>query len=247
MERAKKPTDPTPRARHPYTARRPGSGYLPRPPFHQRKSQSVNIKPSTNVFISYIPPEFTEQDLRNLCAPYGEITCSKIMINLVTGQSRCFGFVRFKELSQSAAAIKGIDGMQIGNKILLAKYAESKEKQENVTNVLFVKKIPLTVDLRDVYQLFVPFGEISSVTPQSGDVVEAKYWRCFVQYTTKQSATAALDVMNNKIIIPGTMPIHVTYAYETRNSVGYVMSPFQSTTDISAEEQRKLLPGFFFD
>ena len=68
-----------------------------------------------------------------------------------------------------------------------------------------------------------------------------------MQYTTKQSATAALDVMNNKIIIPGTMPIHVTYADETRRSVEYVMSPIQPTPDISTEEQRKLLPGFFFD
>ena len=88
------------------------------------RPRSTNIEPSTNVFINYIPAEYTEADLRRLCSEYGEIMTSKIMINLETGQSKCFGFVRFKTLQQAQAAIQGLNGRPVGNKILLAKYAE---------------------------------------------------------------------------------------------------------------------------
>jgi hypothetical protein len=36
-----------------------------------------------------IPSDFTEADL---CAEYGTIICRKIMINLDTGEGKCFGF-----------------------------------------------------------------------------------------------------------------------------------------------------------
>ena len=221
-----------------------------RPPEQPKRSRSQVIEPSTNVFISYIPPEFTEQDLRNLCSKYGEILCSKIMINLETGQSRCFGFVRFKELSQSTAAIRGIDGMEIGNKKLLAKYAESQEKKEIVSNTLFVKRIPLSVDIDLVQQLFSRFGTIISVLPQySTDSIEPIYWRCFIRYTNKSSATLALDSMNNQIISHGTMPIHVTYADDSKRNLNTSTIPqniiYQQ--EIPAEDQRNLLPRFFFD
>ena len=239
---------PAPRQRRINRFQRPASTSFQRNQFPNKRRSQV-IEPSTNVFISYIPPDFTEQDLRNLCSQYGEIICSKIMINLETGQSKCFGFVKFKDLSQSTAAINGINGMQIGNKILLAKYAESQEKKETVSRMLFIKRIPLFVDINAIVQLFSRFGEILSYSPcNKFEGPEQKYWGCFVQYPSIQSAKAAIDEMNNKIIAPGTMPIHVTYAYENRHSGSFIMPPrVQTPPEFTTEEQRNLLPSFFFN
>ena len=237
---------PAPRQRRTNRFQRPASTSFQSTHF-QNKRRSQVIEPSTNVFISYIPPDFTEQDLRNLCSQFGEIICSKIMINLETGQSKCFGFVKFKDLSQSTAAINGINGLQIGNKTLLAKYAESQEKKETVSKMLFIKRIPLFVDTNAIVQLFSRFGTILSVSPcHKFEGPEQKYWGCFVQYPSIQSATAAIDAMNNQIIAPGTMPIHVTYAYESRHSGSYAFPPRVQTPEFTTEEQRNLLPSFFF-
>ena len=248
IEPAQDLSNPVPRVRRTGHFQRPASTSFQRTPY-QNKRRSQNIEPSTNVFISYIPPDFTEQDLRNLCSQYGEIICSKIMINLQTGQSKCFGFVKFKDLSQATAAIKGINGMQVRNKKLLAKYAESQEKKETVSRMLFIKRIPIFVDTNTVISLFSRFGDILSVSPcHKIEGPEQKYWGCFIQYPSIQSATAAIDEMNNQIIAPGTMPIHVTYADESRHIGQYFTPPPPvATPDFAVQEPRNLLPSFFFN
>lgn len=226
---------------------RPYSDVIHHPAPPRSRPRSQNIEPSNNVFINYIPPEYTESDLRELCSKYGEITNSKIMINLETGQSKCFGFVKFKELSQAKAAIEGINGMAIGTKRLLAKYAESHEKRERACNMLYVKRLPLSVNPPGVMSIFSRFGEILQVSPHAMDSVDPMYWRCFVLFATTEAATAAMNEMNNKIIVHGSRPIHVRYADETRLSGSFMISPFSSTGDISYENERKLLPSFLFN
>lgn len=237
-----------PRARGGFRGQRPQSESFQRSPMPGRRPRSQVITPSTNVFINYIPPRFTEQDLRDLCSQYGEIISSKIMINLETGQSKCFGFVKFRELSQAHAAIQAIDGMPIGNKRLLAKYAESQEKHEQLSPMLYIKHLPLSIDANGVYQIFSRFGEIENVSPHTIDSTDPQYWRCFVRYTTQQAATEAM-AMNNQIIVEGSRPIHVKYADEARLSGSFAYPPTGSTpsTPQNEEEQRKFLPSFFFN
>lgn len=210
-------------------------------------SRSVNILPSTNVFINYIPAEFTEMDLCNLCQPYGQIICCKIMINLETGKSKGFGFVRFATLEQAKFAIQSLNRKQIGNKRLLAKYAESKEKEEQISTMIYVKGLPVSVDTNYVYQDFSRFGEIQHLQPHLIEY-DSNSWRCFIRYSTYQSAALAISAMNNKIIAPTTKPLHVKYANESCLSGNYMPQfpvmqyPEKSVTYDSPDVN--LLPSF---
>ena len=222
-----------------------------RVPMNRARPKSTNIQPSTNVFINYIPAEFTEADLRQLCAEYGEIVCSKIMINLETGQSKCFGFVKFATLAQAQAAIKGLNGREIGPKRLLAKYAESKERQETISTMIYVKRLPATVGPEFVAHLFSRFGQILGVTPHMIETIDPQYWRCFVQFSSYNAAAAAIATMNNQIIVAGSRPIHVRYADESRMSGTMLPSrdslPIGSTMAPSLfddPEKAHLLPSF---
>ena len=208
----------------------------PRPQYKQRRfarpgsedfsrtgprTRPNKITPSTNVFVNYIPPDFTEADLRALCSEYGTIVASKIMINLETGESRCFGFVRFETLEQAEKAIKGLDGREIGNKWLLAKYAESHEKKEKASNTVYVKRLPMSVTVEDVYRMFSQFGRIVDTIPHWMENIDPQYWRCFVKFNTFQEATAAISAMNNQIVAPNTRPIHARFADESRMSQSF--------------------------
>lgn len=176
------------------------------------------ISPCTNVFINYIPADFRENELRKLCSSFGKIIASKIMINLETGQSKCFGFVRFETLEQAENAIKGLNGLEVGNKKLLAKYAESQEKKEKASVTVYVKRLPMCVRVPDVEKLFSQFGTIVETIPHCIDHLEPQYWRCFVKYQDCRAAQQAIDTMNNGIVAAGTRPIHVRYADESRMS-----------------------------
>ena len=176
------------------------------------------------------------------------------MINLETGESRCFGFVRFETLEQAQAAIRGLNGKQIGSKILLAKYAQSQEKKKTVSKTIYINRIPLELDQNNISEIFSSFGQIEQFTPQS--FPDPQYWACFIKYTSFESTANAISSMNNKIIFPNSWPIHVNYA-ETRisgtipnvvfpqqNSLGPI--PLQNSENILEEPERQLLPSFLF-
>ncbi|KAH0787585.1 RNA recognition motif-containing protein RRM [Histomonas meleagridis] len=233
-----------------------GSGSFTKARVQRSRPCSTNIEPSTNVFINYIPSEFTEKDLQDLCSQYGKIVRSKVMINLETGQSKCFGFVRFETLQQAQAAIRGLDGLQIGQKQLLAKYAQSKEKQEQVSTTVYIKRLPLTVDVPFVQQIFSKFGQIIQITPHMFDLIDPQSWRCVIRYTNCQSATDAINSMNNQIIFANSKPIHVRYADETRMSYSSFMPYNQSYfsqddqfgIDLQADHyEMQLLPRFLLE
>lgn len=221
-------------------------GNYARPQAQIHRPHSTPIEPSTNVFINYIPADFTEDDLRNLCAPYGTIVCCKIMINLETGQSKCFGFVRFAKLEQAQLAIKELQGKNIGSKRLLAKYAQSHEREEHESQIIYIKHLPLDVDVEFVRQVFSRFGFVIQVVPHNINTVEPQYWRAMVQFDSVQAATKAIHDMNNQIIIAGSRPIHVRYADESRLSLPVPMITPRPMISIENKNEHNLLPSFLF-
>lgn len=204
------------------------------------------INPSTNLFINYLPPFYTDADLRALCAPYGEIHSSKIMINLETGESKCFGFVKFATLAQAQDAIENLDGRVIHNKRLLVKYASSKEKAGRESFVVYIKQIPNTLNEQSIVELFKAYGPIAAVIPHMVDPIDPTVWRCFVQYGSVETARAAVSEMNNKVVVEGTRPIHVCFGDPQ-------MLPVRSFTRCSVDsilddiDERMLLPSFLND
>jgi hypothetical protein len=198
-----------------------------------------------NVFINYLPRNFSEAELRALCSEYGTIVCSKIMINLDTGESKGFGFVRFSTLEEAQAAIEGLNGRRVQTKRLLAKFAESREKQDRASELLYVKRLPLTVDQRTAVELFTRFGEIVEIIPHVLDSVDPQFWRLLIRYANERSAAAALARMNNEIIAPGTRPIHVRYADLARiNGNLQQLIPIDVPPLVEDDGPAQLLPSF---
>jgi RNA recognition motif-containing protein len=167
------------------------------------------------------------------------------MINLQTGRSKGFGFVRFSTLEQAQAAIAGLNGRRIDSKRLLAKFAESREKHDRASAVLYVKRLPLTIDQRHVMTIFSRFGEIVELWPHTLESVDPQFWRCVISYTNMEEAAAALGAMNNQIVSPGTSPIHVRYADPARMSGSFQeVIPFHVPPLIEEPDTSQLLPSF---
>jgi cold-inducible RNA-binding protein len=71
--------------------------------------------------------DVTERTLRELFEPFGTVSEVKLIIDRETGQSRGFGFVTMGNVSEGNAAIKGLDGKDIGGRKLKVNEARPKD------------------------------------------------------------------------------------------------------------------------
>jgi len=77
------------------------------------------------VFIKNLPDTLSENDLRDLFAPFGNIISLKLACN-EDGTSKCFGFVAFAEPNDAAKAVQEINGTIVGDKVVYAGRAQKK-------------------------------------------------------------------------------------------------------------------------
>lgn len=84
-----------------------------------------------NLFIFHLPNECTNQHLFDMFRPYGKIISVRIMIDNATGRSRGFGFVSFEKESSASLAIKQMNGMSLGGKVLKVQLKSRKQNRKN--------------------------------------------------------------------------------------------------------------------
>lgn len=98
----------------------------PGPPI--QTTESGQGPPGCNLFVFHIPNDMTNQDLFNYFATFGNVISARIMVEKETGRSRGFGFVSYDNAPSAEAAIKGMNGFQVGRKRL--KVQHKKEKSQ---------------------------------------------------------------------------------------------------------------------
>jgi splicing factor 1 len=59
-------------------------------------NSKAEVADDTNIFVNFIPPDYNDLALRELFLPYGNVLSAKVMLDLNTGLSKCYGFVKFE-------------------------------------------------------------------------------------------------------------------------------------------------------
>ncbi len=72
----------------------------------------------TNIFVGNCSFDVTEEQLRELFAAYGEVGSVKVITDRDTGRPRGFAFVEMPDSSAAQAAIKGVNGTDLGGRAL---------------------------------------------------------------------------------------------------------------------------------
>lgn len=104
-------------------------GYAPQvagpgPPI--QTTESGQGPPGCNLFVFHIPNDMTNQDLFNYFSSFGNVISARIMVEKETGRSRGFGFVSYDNATSAEAAIKGMNGFQVGRKRLKVQHKKEK-------------------------------------------------------------------------------------------------------------------------
>ncbi|OQR99555.1 UDP-3-O-,3-hydroxymyristoyl glucosamine N-acyltransferase [Thraustotheca clavata] len=99
----------------------------PGPPI--QTTESGQGPPGCNLFVFHIPNDMTNQDLFTYFAAFGNVISARIMVEKETGRSRGFGFVSYDIPSSADAAIKAMNGYQVGRKRLKVQHKKEKGGQ----------------------------------------------------------------------------------------------------------------------
>jgi cold-inducible RNA-binding protein len=81
------------------------------------------------IFVGNFSFSTTEDDLRTLFAPFGNIDTISVITDRTTGRSRGFGFVEMGDRGQAEKAIEALNGTQFGGRSL--NINEARPKADN--------------------------------------------------------------------------------------------------------------------
>ena len=82
-----------------------------------------------NMYVSNLGFHVTEQDLRKLFEPFGEVTSAKLITDRETGRSRGFGFVEMLSSTEATEAMSKLNGKEIEGRSISVSTAREKEQR----------------------------------------------------------------------------------------------------------------------
>ena len=82
-----------------------------------------------NLFVGNLSFQTTEDELRSIFEPYGEITRLQVMTDRDTGRSRGFAFVELSDEDEAAKAITELNGKELDGRALNVNEARPKPER----------------------------------------------------------------------------------------------------------------------
>nr|XP_006819318.1 PREDICTED: RNA-binding motif, single-stranded-interacting protein 3-like isoform X2 [Saccoglossus kowalevskii] len=108
----------------------------------------------TNLYIRRLPPNTTDQDLQNMCLPYGKIVSVKAILDKSTNKCKGYGFVDFDSHGAAQKAVQALQQQGIEAQM-------AKQQEQDPTN-LYLSNLPIHMDEKDLESLLSPYGQVIS-------------------------------------------------------------------------------------
>jgi|GEM_PF-182407 len=84
-------------------------------------------EPPMNLYVSNLAYTLTDDELRSEFAAFGDVSSARVVLDRETGRSRGFGFVEMPNDKEALAAIRGLEGSNLGGRPLKIVEARPKE------------------------------------------------------------------------------------------------------------------------
>lgn len=81
------------------------------------------------IFVGGMPYHTNSEALRALFADKGEVTDANVVTDRMTGDSKGFGFVEMPNVAEAQAAIKSLNGYNMGGRSLSVNEARPREER----------------------------------------------------------------------------------------------------------------------
>ncbi|KAI7935711.1 hypothetical protein MJO28_016582 [Puccinia striiformis f. sp. tritici] len=156
-----------------------------------------------NIFIKNLDETIDNKALHDTFAAFGDILSCKVATD-EHGASKGYGFVHYVTGESAEAAIKGVNGMQLNDKVVFVgihvprrdRQAKIDEFRSQFTN-LYIKNLPTETTTEELNEVFGQFGPITSAAVQSDESGKHRGFG-FVNYENHESASKAVDALHDK-------------------------------------------------
>ena len=78
------------------------------------------------IFVGNLSYRLTDEELEASFSPYGEVVSAQVVMDRETGRSRGFGFVEMANDNEAEAAIRALNGKDVGGRALTVNEARPK-------------------------------------------------------------------------------------------------------------------------
>ncbi len=157
-----------------------------------------------NIFVKNLAKTIDNKALYDTFSIFGNILSCKVSMNSKR-ESLGYGFVHYETDESALTAIQKVNGMVIaGQKVNVAPFKSKRDRGGNTksrfTNV-YVKNLPEDMPKDKVDELFGKYGPITSSVLAAENDKSRGFG--FVNYSDAESASAAVDALNNFEVVPG--------------------------------------------
>jgi RNA recognition motif-containing protein len=85
---------------------------------------------ANKLFVGSMSYSVNDDELNDAFAAFGTVVSAKVIMDRETGRSKGFGFVEMSTDEEAQAAIKGLDGKEIGGRAVAVSEARPQENRE---------------------------------------------------------------------------------------------------------------------
>jgi len=166
-----------------------------------------------NLFVGSLSWNVDEDWLRREFEHFGEIVGCRVITDRDSGRSKGFGYVEFANAADAAKAHAEMNGYQLDGRPLNVDFSTPRQKPENKTNdrankygdkrsapanTLFLGNLSFDCTNEGIQEIFAEYGTITRVSlPTDRETGSLKGFG-YVDFTTTEEATAALEALNGQ-------------------------------------------------
>eukprot|EP01095_Lingulamoeba_sp_RSL-Kostka_P008069 TRINITY_DN2640_c0_g3_i2.p1 TRINITY_DN2640_c0_g3~~TRINITY_DN2640_c0_g3_i2.p1 ORF type:complete len:649 (+),score=301.59 TRINITY_DN2640_c0_g3_i2:90-2036(+) len=165
------------------------------------RDPSIRKSGAANVFIKNLDKGIDNKALYDTFSTFGNILSCKVVTD-ETGTSKGYGFVHYETKEAADGAINKVNGMKLNDKIVyVGHFIPKKDRKpvdpEEIFTNIYVKNLPEFYDEQGFYELFAPFGNITSYYLAKDDLGNSKGFG-FINFERHEDALAAVTNMHEK-------------------------------------------------
>lgn len=83
----------------------------------------------TKLFVAGFPWSVTNDQLKEMFSPFGNVISAQVIMDRATGRSKGFGFVEFENDAEAQTAIEKLNGTQVEGRNLVVNVARPREER----------------------------------------------------------------------------------------------------------------------
>uniref|UniRef100_A0A8C0Z4U2 Heteroous nuclear ribonucleoprotein D like n=1 Tax=Canis lupus familiaris TaxID=9615 RepID=A0A8C0Z4U2_CANLF len=152
---------------------------------------SKNQQDDGKMFIGGLSWDTTKKDLKDYFSKFGEVVDCTLKLDPITGRSRGFGFVLFKE-SESVDKVMDQKEHKLNGKVIDPKRAKAMKTKEPVKKI-FVGGLSPDTPEEKIREYFGGFGEVESIELPMDNKTNKRRGFCFITFKEEEPVKKIME------------------------------------------------------